>query len=112
MKNITKQDENVAIEIIADYETMPLEGNLIDSGDAEFDKRVCEDVRQQLNVGNVWSWCSVEVKVSYKNIIFSSDYLGCCSYDNEADFKAGAYYSDMVDTCIYDLNKQLQDLCA
>lgn len=110
MKTIIKED--LEIQIIADYETEQLEGNLIDSGDTAFDNRVCEDVRQQLNVGNVWAWAQVEVKCTYKGVLTASDYLGCCSYDNEQDFKEGGYYEDMVTTCLAEINDQLVKLCA
>jgi len=107
MKKLTKQD--VQIEVIADYDTIPVRGNAIDSGDAEYDKEVEDKIINAIDNGDVWAWASVEVKATYKGLT-ASTYLGCCSYASEEDFKSDGYYADMVSEVIEDLNSQLNEL--
>jgi hypothetical protein len=109
MKHIVK--ENTDIKIIVHPEYIAVRGNAILSGDAAFDKQVEDSIIKRLENDDLWAWCTVELQVSYKGILTASDYLGCCSYDNEADFKDGCYYDDMIETCLSELNKQVKTLC-
>ncbi len=109
METINKN--NIEIEVIAEYETMQLEGNAIDSGDADFDRETCDKIREDLDSGNVWAWAQVEVKCTYKGILTASDYLGGCSYASEDDFRSDGYFTDMVGACVTELNNQLKELC-
>ena len=57
-------------------------------------------VKKELEDGNAWAWCCVEVRASWWNrktgqTYKGSDYLGGCSYRSEADFKQPGYYDDM-----------------
>src|SRR5688500_7160137 len=62
-------------------------------------------VREQYNNGNEYAWFSAKVTVKYKGFE-ATDYLGCCSYKSEKDFKQNSgYYKDMVMTCISEINK-------
>jgi len=92
------------IKIIAEQEYAQIEGNA-SAIDDETDTRIIDEICYELERGNIWAWCSVEVKVSWHNFS-ASDYLGCCSYENEQDFRNSGYFLDMVDTCLENLNAQ------
>ncbi len=97
--------QQMQIEIILHDEHIPIEGNAIDSGDADFDNKVNANIIERLNMGQLWAWCTVEVKVTIEGFT-ANNYLGCCSYDNEQEFKAGGYYDNMVETCKEDIQNQ------
>ena len=90
------------IEVLAEQDETPVRGNAMASGDDAEDRR-CEDwVLAELDNGNVWAWAAVTVIVRYGD--FSGvAYLGCCSYDSEADFRTGGYFEQMVEDARADL---------
>ena len=107
MKRINKND--VEIDVIAEFDHIPVRGNAIVSGDADLDRKVENEIIRRINNGDVWAWASVEVKVTWETFE-ASDYLGCCTYDNENDFvKNSGYYDDMVEIALDDLNQQIED---
>lgn len=87
--------EDVDFEVLCRPEEMEIEGN---AGDEEAEQWV----KDQLEAGNVWAWCWVEVKAEWTSpdgIPFQgSNYLGGCSYRSRRDFMSeepGSYYPDM-----------------
>ena len=108
MKTLTKED--VEIELIAHWEDIPVRGNVMASGDDQFDKKCEDEVLERLENGDVWAWANVEVKCSYKGITSDSEYLGGCTYKDEDDFRKGGYFDDMVETCLDNLNEKLREL--
>lgn len=59
--------------------------------------------------GNQWAWCVVRCTASFAGRE-GIDYLGQCSYRNEADFvKNSGYADDMRDAALEQLEMQLQD---
>jgi len=92
-------------EIIIHPEESSIEGNALASGDPDEDERCYQTIRDQLASGNEWAWCNVELRCSYAGLS-TSTYLGCCSYESEADFKAGGYYADLI--C--EVNQEMHDL--
>ncbi|MEJ7644243.1 MAG: hypothetical protein WKF87_06590 [Chryseolinea sp.] len=93
--------DQINFELIAEYESMPVKGNAMASGDEKVDKKVEDSIIRRINNGNVWAWAAVELKGTYKGLEFS-DHLGCCSYKSKADFKQpGGYYDDMKQV-VYD----------
>lgn len=64
------------------------------SGDEDADRAQVAAILADLDAGNDWAWCCVEVRVSYGELS-SSEYLGCCSYGSREDFEADGY-SDML----------------
>ena len=63
--------------------------------DAETDAAAETWIRDQIDAGNEWAWCSVTVVARWGDVE-GEDHLGCCSYDNEEQFKQpGGYYDDM-----------------
>jgi hypothetical protein len=108
IKKLTVRD--LTINVIASEEDIPVRGNAIASGDEAFDREVENKLIKRLEDGDIWAWCSVEVECSYKGLT-ASEYLGGCSYKSEKDFiKNSGYYTDMVQTCLEDIQSQLEAL--
>ena len=69
-----------------------------------------QDLLDEAETSNIWKWCFVEVKGSYKGMEVS-DYLGCCSYVSEEDFiNNSGYYNDMCETVLDAIQEQANDL--
>ena len=63
--------------------------------DEETDQAAEEWIREELEAGNEWAWCSVKVTARWKGFK-GEDYLGGCSYRSREDFmEPGGYYDDM-----------------
>lgn len=56
-------------------------------------------VRAQIRAGNPWGWFAAEVRAEFRGYV-GRDTLGGCSYLDEADFRSGPYYGDMVTAAI------------
>lgn len=82
--------------VTAEYDNDGPEG-YFDSGDAADDAATCAAIRAGADSGNEWAWCIAKVETDWRGLI-AIEYLGGCTYANEADFKAGGYYADMLDT--------------
>lgn len=100
---LTRAD--VTIKVVADTEEIPPEGQFA-SGDDEQDRKDCAEIRRDLADGNPWAWCCACVRVQWGDFAHT-EYLGCSSYVDEADFRACDYFTDMVDTCITELNAEV-----
>lgn len=106
--NITLPTINqVKFEIILHEEHASIRGNCMASGDDAFDEKCARKIERQLDRGNLWAWCTVEVKATYKGLT-ASDYLGCCSYSSERSFKRDGYYEDMKQTAFDEIIKALK----
>lgn len=104
IRKLTKED--VKITVVAEEEDTRVEGSF-DSGDKTLDDELVYEIEQNIALGNVWAWCCVKVTVTWGE--FSAfDCLGCCSYENEAEFKADGYYDDMVGVALDKLNENVQ----
>lgn len=88
-------------------EDISIEGNAMASGNDAEDKKVEDEIKAQLESGNDWAWCCVKVTAKFAGLE-GADYLGACSYNNIADFKAGGYYEDMIDRALDELIKELE----
>jgi hypothetical protein len=93
-------------------EYIPLEGNVLASGNDAEDKAAENDVRTQLRAGNEWAWCCVTVEAHYPDFPFvGRDTLGACSYASEADFtQPGGYFDDMKAEALRDLTAQVDGI--
>lgn len=66
-----------------------------------------KEIERQYNNGNEYAWFCAHVTVKYKGLE-ADDYLGCCSYKSERDFKENSgYYDDMVRGCIDEINRTI-----
>lgn len=100
------------IEVLPEY--TDVRGNVMASGDDDYDKE-CEDaILADLADGNEWAWCTVKVTARYDGVdcVEGTDYLGGCSYRDRADFEAGGYYDDMKDQARDELYAQLEGILA
>ncbi len=85
------------IEVFAEQDDIPVRGNAMASGDDDFDREVEDEILADLDQGNVWSWGFVTVQCTCDDCgAVGGDTLGGCSYASEEDFKADAYYADML----------------
>lgn len=104
--------EQIEFQLIAEYESIPVRGNALTSGDDDYDRKEENRIIAAIGRGNVWAWASVELKGTYKGLT-ASNYLGCCSYKNEKDFmKDGYYYQDMKQNVFDEIIEQLKALSA
>lgn len=112
MKIRTLTKEEVTFSISIQQDDCPVRGNVLSFGD-DAEDRACEDeILARLRNGDVWAWADVKVSATWGDFE-GVDYLGCCSYESEADFKAaGGYYPDMCKRALDDLNRQIRDIAA
>ena len=109
MKTLTESDVTFAIECLPEH--TPIEGNAMASGDDEADREAEQWIHRQLDNGNDWAWCTVRVTAEFEGLL-GDDYLGCCSYKSEDDFKQpGGYYDDMKACALAELNAKLSRVC-
>ena len=100
--------DEIHFNIEAVPELLPLEGNLVCSGNDEADRILESQILHQLNQGNTWAWCTIKVTASYRGLE-ASDYLGGCSYRDALDFLASDYYQDMRQNCFTLIVNQLRN---
>jgi hypothetical protein len=86
-------------------EDAPIVGNA-SAIDPITDAQIAEQIAFSLGCGNPWAWCCVKVCARYLELE-SSEYLGCCSYVSEQDYREGGYFEDMVATARSGLVDQL-----
>lgn len=65
-------------------------------------------IEADLDAGNVWAWASVKVSASWAGFT-GDDYMGACSYKDEADFRAGGYLPQMLEAAVDDLLRQIEE---
>lgn len=103
MRQITIDEITWKIERTAEH--LPVWGNAIASGDDELDSKYETDIVLRLNSGDTWAWCTVRVSGEWNGIELS-DYLGCCTYENEQDFRENSgYFADIQ----AEIRGQIQD---
>lgn len=96
---LTKEASNLKITVTPEPEDL-------DYNKQGYDQEVVNAIKE-LRKKSIWGWCSVKVTVSY-GPFSATEYLGGCSYKNKKDFmQEGGYYSDMVNTCLAELNTEL-----
>ena len=107
MRKISYDDLEWRVECLS--EDTPIEGNAMSSGDDDLDRRVERRISQDFEGGNQWAWCTVKVSCWLPMVpqITGEDYLGCCNYDSESDFRCGGYFDDMKEQAYDDLTMQL-----
>lgn len=98
----------VEFTLSCEPEHIPIEGNC-SAIDEETDKANEQMIREQLENGNEWAWCSVKVTARYKGVE-GVDYLGGCSYKSKEDFMKDGYYLDMKKVAFADLIESLNSL--
>ena len=93
-------------------EDIPVRGNALASGDDAEDRKCEDEITRRLDRGDLWAWCHVRVTariVDMPHLGEGRADLGCCSYENERDFKVdGGYYKQMCDEAREDLINDLR----
>ncbi len=92
------------ITVTAEPEHEEVRGHFA-SGEPEYDRADEEAILARLAKGEEWAWCCVKVTVSCGELSEHA-YLGCCSYQDEEDFRADGYFDDMVHECKVELLKR------
>lgn len=97
----------VVYRLIVYQDETPVRGNVIASGDDAADKAIEDEILERLSRDDVWAWATVEMRAECGGFV-GRDFLGCCSYRDEAEFKADAYFQDMQKCAFDDLLRALQ----
>ena len=96
--------EDVTFEVFCIEEHAQIEGNALALRDDAEDAKEETRIRESLESGNPWAWCTVEVRGMWKSLS-ASDFLGCCSYASEENFcEPGGYFDDMKNEVLNELN--------
>lgn len=81
------------ITLGAETEEQPIEGNF--AYDTEEETRQAEQFVRDLYEHTEWGWCCVHVQARFAGFE-GHDYLGCCSYRSEEDFRTNGDYESMA----------------
>ena len=106
--------KGVKYTLLIDAEDIPVEGNVLSSGDDAADYAAECEIERRLAMGDTWAWCVVSCEASYKGLT-GVDYLGGCSYEGLAEFLAGGYWEDMKTQALADLMEKAKvgvELCG
>jgi hypothetical protein len=101
-----KYTPEITVECIEEF--MPIRGNLIASGDDEYDRQIEDKTIAELET-NPWAWCCVKVTAEFRGITADA-YLGGCNYKSEQSFKEDLYYKDLVHEATQELADKVKDL--
>jgi hypothetical protein len=102
--------DEIQIRITVLPEEIPVKGNAICSGDEDFDQQVEAEILERLAQDDLWAWATVSVTAEWEGME-EANYLGCCCYANEEEFRQeGGYFDDMVQEAVSNLNLRLRDL--
>lgn len=96
-KNLEK---GFTFEVVCHPEDIPYRGNC-SAIDPETDAATEAWIKKELESGNLWAWCCVEIRAT-KGGITGVDYLGACSYRSEKTFRRCGEYRDMQRNAIED----------
>lgn len=107
IRELTTSDVSFSLECLTEDD--PIEGNA-SAIDEATDRETETWIREQLSAGNEWAWCTVKVVCSWEGF-HAAEYLGCCSYESEASFRASEY-EQMCDEALTSLNRQIAETVA
>lgn len=73
-----------------------------------------DDLTEREKIGdqvgsNLWAWCVVEVKVTFKGLT-QSDYMTGSWHGGEAEFRESDTYQDMLHECVSRLADRVLDI--
>ena len=112
MKAITDKAEiTYTIECLP--EDMSVESGMFQREDGTHDTELIEQIRNDYASGNDWAWCCIKVTARIDGIPLEGvDYLGGCSYRDQAEFEACGYFEDMKKEARASLIKQIEAVKA
>lgn len=108
-KSIDDLMDLIEFKMAAHPEDMPIRGNLIASGDDAEDKRQEDAVIEDLENGNEWAWCVIEVKGEYLGLS-ASEFLGGCCYDSEDDAYASGVFDELKEQVAEQIYEQYRKI--
>ncbi len=96
--------DEVEFTLTLEEEDTPIRG-AFSSGDDEKDEALIKELTDRRNRGDDWAWCTVKVTAKWSSWT-GCDYLGCCSYESEKDFRENSgSFEDMKQRAVDDLNE-------
>lgn len=98
-------------ELFVHAEETSVRGNAQATDNPEDDRATEDWILRQLNQGEEWAWCTVEVRACRGNA-HASTYLGCCSYRNEVEFRESGYFDSMCEEALELLDARILKLMA
>lgn len=103
--------QDVKFEVEIEPEDLPVRGNVIESGDLQYDKSVEDEIIAELNSGNIYVWCCIKVTAKWKTWS-GVTYLGGCSSKSEKELLSDN--ADLIEglknEALYDLNDTLKNV--
>lgn len=109
----TIDPSRVSYSIHVQCDDTPIAGNALASGCDETDKKYENELIDRLARGDVWGWALVRVTAHYPDTYITGvDYLGHCTYANEAEFRGikGGYFDDMKEQALANLSTNLSEM--
>ncbi len=97
MRLFEPKEVEVSIEVI--YEDIPIEGNVMSSGDGKADLQAEKEVLKDLESGNVFAWCTAVVQASWAGFE-RRDTLGAISCRNEDEFRSLVMDHGMIEQAV------------
>jgi hypothetical protein len=102
IRELLEDEVEFSIECLP--EDASIEGNC-SAIDRLTDQCVERWIRRELEQGNLWAWCCVRVVARWRGFE-GEDFLGCCSYRNEKEFRhPEGYFPQMRDEALRRLNE-------
>jgi len=101
----------VTYKLEVEQDDTSVRGNASASGDPALDKELEGGILKRLEAWDVWAWALVKVEAKFAGFTGVA-YLGCCSYESEADFRADACFEDLKEEALEDLERNLESAVA
>jgi len=103
----------IEYRIRVEQEDIPVRGNIIDSGDPAYDRRVENGILRRLDAGDVWAWALVTVECVVDGLVLGRSSLGGCSYKNERDFiRSSGHYDYLKAEALAEARAHAEKVCA
>jgi len=109
---LRKHKTGVNIDVICWPCETRIEGNAIATGYPYEDRQHEDRLKKELEDGNRWAWCDIEVVASIGEGISASSMLGCSSYDDEDDFTSSVHYLPMIEWAVTALRDELRSIAT
>lgn len=102
------EEKEVTFLLEIEPEERPIDGHFCDTEEPEKDRAMEAEIKERLLRGDTWAWCTVKVTAVWKEMS-GVDYLGCCSYRDDAEFmESGGYYEGMKAEALDALNRNIE----
>lgn len=112
MRQLTAAE--VTFEVTTEPEDLEVRGNVLSSGDDDYDKEYEDRVLARLDRGEVEAWCCVAVKATWKGF-HGTEYLGGVTLsedDTQADLAVLVDEHGMKESALASLNQAIGAVAA